>query len=484
MRNGAQSSELVFTYSGDYTPNITFNPALPNGIVFDSTTKVFSSANGIANGTSVIETTIVAQDTPYKVFTTTFNVVGVVTETLTATSAELTFDANNAQTINTFTWSYSGSSPIDVSIVGQLPTGITSAINGNSIVFTGTGSSYEQNGTTSLQVTLTAVDAYPVTVQVDLMIVGITVVDENTPLTFKAVEGGASVYSLKSSGHLSGIKYSKNNGSWQNYNNGTYALYFELNEGDTVALSSTEACTFSNGFNGSGKLKVYGNPHSVQNWDNSASCQDLFHALNEHLVDVKDIYITSPISAQNSYDRAFGGSYIKQVVDFDKFSGITSTATFAYKEMYGGCSQLSSIRLPKVELSCLPAAIYYDAFKNCTGLLSAIIEQEVIAPDYDHRQTFYNTFNGCTSLKYIDVNFTSWGDSKRDGTTNWVTNVAANGIFVKPSGLPLTADNSHIPTGWTVINKGGDNQMFICNNDNTNGAEVASIGEDGTITYA
>ena len=60
-------------------------------------------------------------------------------------------------------------------------------------------------------------------------------------------------------------------------------------------------------------------------------------------------------------------------------------------------------------------------------------------------------FSNCTSLSSISVNFTYWGD---DYTTNqWVSTVAHQGTFYKPSGLVEINGISYIPSGWTVVNK-------------------------------
>lgn len=65
-------------------------------------------------------------------------------------------------------------------------------------------------------------------------------------------------------------------------------------------------------------------------------------------------------------------------------------------------------------------------------------------------------FYGCDRLASIDVNFTEW--NPMNATYYWFdgagTEATGTKIFTCPSTLPDTPrDASHIPSGWTIIEK-------------------------------
>jgi len=83
---------------------------------------------------------------------------------------------------------------------------------------------------------------------------------------------------------------------------------------------------------------------------------------------------------------------------------------------------------------------------GCTSLTTApeLPATTLVTCCYDHM------FYGCTSLNYIKCLATN-----RDAdacTSEWVSNVAATGTFVKAAGMsgwPTGANG--IPQGWTIV---------------------------------
>jgi hypothetical protein len=114
--------------------------------------------------------------------------------------------------------------------------------------------------------------------------------------------------------------------------------------------------------------------------------------------------------------------------------------------MFKGCSLLTGI--PTLSFTSFNGNhVCANMFESCANITSAVLNSTSTPASYS-----YNTmFGGCTSLNYIEVNFSNWGSN--DGCQHWVWNVAANGTFVKPAALPEERGDNRIPSGWTVVNK-------------------------------
>ena len=82
-------------------------------------------------------------------------------------------------------------------------------------------------------------------------------------------------------------------------------------------------------------------------------------------------------------------------------------------------------------------------FNNCSSLISIYLPATTLT-----NGCYNSMFAGCRSLTSINVDLTEWGNSY-----SWTIDVAPTGIFYKPSALPEIYDTSHIPSGWTVIEK-------------------------------
>ena len=73
-------------------------------------------------------------------------------------------------------------------------------------------------------------------------------------------------------------------------------------------------------------------------------------------------------------------------------------------------------------------------------------------------------FYGCTSLNYINVNFTDWNSSDHS-TEYWVKNVASTGTFVCPAELDIsTIGTSNVPSGWRILDTNGQCRVHLWSN--------------------
>lgn len=121
----------------------------------------------------------------------------------------------------------------------------------------------------------------------------------------------------------------------------------------------------------------------------------------------------------------------------------TSLGTQCCESMYEGCTALETAP------SILPATSFADVsttyatmFAGCTSLTTA---PELPVTTLG-RTCYTNMFKNCTHLNYVKMYATDI--SAYRSTENFLSNVAATGIFVKNINATWTGV---VPTGWTVI---------------------------------
>ena len=183
----------------------------------------------------------------------------------------------------------------------------------------------------------------------------------------------------------------------------------------------------------------------------------------------------------------------------DNFSGVTDLTGYddAFKNLFSGCTTLTSaenLSLPATTLAIecyyfmfrnctslttapsLPATTlaekcYYLMFMNCTSLTTAPELSATTLADGCYNSMFYNCtslttapkllattladycytsmFKGCTSLSSITCLATDI--SALNCTSGWVRNVSPNGTFTKAASMTSwTSGNDGIPSGWSV----------------------------------
>ena len=89
-------------------------------------------------------------------------------------------------------------------------------------------------------------------------------------------------------------------------------------------------------------------------------------------------------------------------------------------------------------------------FYGCTSLTTAPSLPATKLAHYCYNQMFY----GCTSLTTVEVGFAAF--SPTSATRDWLSKVAADGIFRCPTALgtneTIPRGTAKCPEGWTVIN--------------------------------
>ena len=125
----------------------------------------------------------------------------------------------------------------------------------------------------------------------------------------------------------------------------------------------------------------------------------------------------------------------------------TTLAGGCYFQMFRGCTGLTSVPEDLLPATTLANNCYYGMFNGCTGLTRVpALPAETLA-----NSSYYQMFYGCSYLSSVTCMATSRPNA--NATTQWLYNVASNGIVYAPYGSPFegqTSSASNIPSGWTL----------------------------------
>ena len=321
----------------------------------------------------------------------------------------------------------------------------------------------------------------------------------NVPLTFKGLGSNNSIQ-LNTNGGITSksLKYSKNDGEWTNYNANTSISF---NEGETVSFSS-QTSGLSQDLNKyyqfalNGSADVLGNIQSLVNFDDNNMSQHQYAYLFKNcsgIVDASKLKLPPTLSSrcyyhtfENCYSLtaapqfpnttfsygSFEGMYmscsslikapsvIPMLTGSDcryMFQGCTSLRTapqlpateitqYCYEYMFSGCTSLTSA--PSIlPATTLAASCYNEMFRGCTSLTEA----PYLPANYLNVSNAYKyMFYGCSSLSSMSVGLLDWNNGSN--SYEWVSGVAADGVFYKPEALPEIHGRWQIPANWTVYN--------------------------------
>ena len=206
--------------------------------------------------------------------------------------------------------------------------------------------------------------------------VGWNVVDiiYTQPLTFEAMEAGATVTYSVSYGTLPEIEYSTDGSTWNTYSSAITLA----NVGDKVSFRGNNA-TYANSshqnahFECSEDCYLYGNIMSLVNKTEYASATEL--------------------TEDYTFIRLFtGNTHIKNHASKELVLPATTLTRFCYMGMFSGCTGLTSA--PELPATNLETNCYVGMFMDCTGLTSA---PELPATTLASN-CYESMFNGCLGL--------------------------------------------------------------------------------------
>lgn len=261
-------------------------------------------------------------------------------------------------------------------------------------------------------------------------------------LTFEALEAGTFTLTIQATLQpttLESVSYSIDGGStWTTTNNVTDTEVVittpsiplggkVLWKGIGVATSNLYSAQPSK-FSSTGTFRVAGNLKSILFGDDFETGKK----------NVQMYAFASLFNGSNVVDA--GNLFIPSWYDIVN----TGTGNGYLQELFRGCSYLTTA--PNLSnIAIITTSPFSNMFRSCTSLEYA---PELPYPTLTG-SAYSGMFNGCTSLKYIKMLATDISAS--NCLSNWVTNVASSGTFVKKAGVTIPSGNNGIPNNWTVI---------------------------------
>lgn len=121
---------------------------------------------------------------------------------------------------------------------------------------------------------------------------------------------------------------------------------------------------------------------------------------------------------------------------------------FYYEQLFSKSAGLKNIPTTLVQSTNPATGMYRGMFSR--GNITVAPKGFLKATALETRGCYSELFLNCAGLNEIWVDFIDWSEDIVNSTENWVSGVAATGVFHCPESLPQIFDDSHIPVGWTV----------------------------------
>lgn len=243
-----------------------------------------------------------------------------------------------------------------------------------------------------------------------------------TPLTFEAMEAGATVtYTLN---ETNPVQYSTDGTTWTNYSS-AITLAAVGNKVSFRGNNDTYDDSSDAKFQCSADCYIYGNIMSLVEPENYATATEL--------------------TAYNTFCKMFlDNTHIKNHATKDLALPATTLAKGCYYNMFYGCTGLT--RAPELPATTLANNCYRGMFKGCTGLTSAPELPATTLASNCYREMFQN----CSILSSVTCFATNYASS---ATQNWLSGVASSGTFYAPTNgyfNNLNRSVDSIPSGWNI----------------------------------
>ena len=291
-------------------------------------------------------------------------------------------------------------------------------------------------------------------------------------LVFTALDA-ATISLTNNGGNTPNMLYSRDGITWTEWDYSAISIA----TGDTLFMKGTNPLGFSSSgtvyskFNMTGSVAVSGNimalitggATSSLDIPNNYCFYSLFDGCTS-LVSVNKNMLPATTLTESCYDSMFiGCTSLTTAPELPA----TTLANYCYEYMFSGCTSLTTA--PELPATTLAEGCYVEIFSGCTGLVTApelpattlavdCYESMfsgctglVTAPELPATTLTENCypymFLGCTKLNYIKCLATDI--SAADCTSNWVSGVAATGIFERDvTNNSWTTGVNGIPTGW------------------------------------
>lgn len=277
------------------------------------------------------------------------------------------------------------------------------------------------------------------------------------------------------------ISYSTDNG--ETWSIPRRSVMLDVNIGDTVMWKGTMTPNSSDGvgdftdtrvtYNVQGNIMslLYGD--DFKNQTNLTGKDYAFYRLfaSSDVIDAKNLILPATTLSSHCYDGLFSWCELLEQTPqlpattlanscyaymFEYCTPLTTApslqatvlANGCYASMFSHCYNLTTA--PQLPATTLALSCYSSMFSDCSSLTTApdLLATTLVNGCYSRM------FFGCSNLNYIKMISTNGSELDNYNYLNhWVSNVAANGTFVKAASMTtLPRNDSGIPEGWTVQN--------------------------------
>ena len=182
-------------------------------------------------------------------------------------------------------------------------------------------------------------------------------------------------------------------------------------------------------------------PSSVTTIDNNAF-NEMFYNCSSLITgpSLNELSGVTTINSTTTNSSTGRGTFCKMFYNCTSLTGgieylpsVSALNPGCFKDMFRDCSSL--IITPQFSnlenIKTISTRCVNSTFNGCTSLISGI---ELPSCALNNSSEYYYLYEGCNSLNYVKVNFTSWNGTS---TECWfANNTSSNGTFVCPEVLP------------------------------------------------
>ncbi len=269
------------------------------------------------------------------------------------------------------------------------------------------------------------------------------------------------------------LEYKKGDDAWTPYTIIDYHDFYDNNVrvGDVIELADGESLQFRAGESGNQSFSQFGSL--------AATMQRYYNVIvdGEGTIDVSG-------NIMSLVDRTLQRTTLESYMFHGLFHGCTklvdashlilpstTLAGCCYLEMFHACTNLTSA--PNLPATTLATSCYYGMFDSCINLTNApdlpatvlanscyegmfywcqsLIEAPLLPATTLANGCYRDMFYGCSNLRYVKAYYTTYLSGDSWSTSNWLSNVASTGTFVKHSASKWDIRGGNgIPEGWSI----------------------------------
>ena len=290
------------------------------------------------------------------------------------------------------------------------------------------GTLYSEPFTVSSDITVKAIATHAGYLNSDVATLSTTQSDVDYSqdyLTFTVLSGGTIPWKSIGTGMAKEISYSINNGSWTSITAG---------EDVTISVAASDVVRFKgiNSTYAKDRANYSGFDGGTATFDISGNIMSLIYG---------DEFV-GKTTMSGSYNFC---SIFKQSMAVSAENLIlpaTTLTNYCYRAMFSKAPNLAAA--PALPATTLAQGCYWYMFEECPITTAPDLNATTLV-----KECYGNMFNGCSNLNYIKCTAANGFDAS-SALTDWVKNVASNGIFIKDVDAEWTIGASGIPSGWEI----------------------------------